>query len=135
MRLDLILLLGALLCPAGLSAQESDCAEAQTQAEMNACAAQSFKEADAALNETYSAARDHMRTLDAALGPDRAGAERALLQAQRAWISFRDLTCAAEGYAYHGGSIEPMVVNFCLARLSAQRRDDLAALAAPEGGN
>jgi hypothetical protein len=27
------------------------------------------------------------------------------------------------------------VVNFCLARLTAVRRDDLAALASPEGGN
>ena len=135
MRLGLVLLLGALLCPSGLLAQESDCVEAETQAEMNACAAQGFKEADAALNESYSAARDHMRALDAAIGPDQAGAEQALLQAQRAWISYRDLTCAAEGYAYHGGSLEPMVVNFCLARLSALRRDDLAALAAPEAGN
>jgi uncharacterized protein YecT (DUF1311 family) len=134
-RLEMVFLVGALLCPSGLLAQESGCAEAETQAEMNACAAQDFKEADAALNETYLEARDHMRALDVSLGPDQAGAEQALLQAQRAWISFRDLSCAAEGYAYHGGSIEPMVVNFCLARLTAVRRDDLAALASPEGGN
>lgn len=135
MRLNRVLLLGALLCPSGLLAQESDCAEAETQAEMTVCAALDFQDADAALNETYIEARDHMRALDETLDEDQAGAEQALLQAQRAWISFRDLSCAAEGYAYHGGSIEPMVVNFCLARLSSVRREDLAALASPEGGN
>jgi uncharacterized protein YecT (DUF1311 family) len=44
-------------------------------------------------------------------------------------VTFRDKACEAEGAQYRGGSIEPMIVAGCLARLTRQRGEDLKALA------
>jgi uncharacterized protein YecT (DUF1311 family) len=130
-------LMGLAVAGAG-SAQDAvqsgqiDCSEAQTQADINTCARLDFQEADSNLNFAYKAALAQMKATDAA-GPDM-GAEAALRAAQRAWVAFRDLACASEGWSVHGGSIEPMVVLQCLARLSTARADDLWSLSEDGGG-
>jgi uncharacterized protein YecT (DUF1311 family) len=48
-----------------------------------------------------------------------------LRDGQRAWIAYRDAGCAAEGYLSHGGSIEPMVVAYCLARVTKTRAEEI----------
>ena len=111
------------------AAQSVNCSAAQTQVEMTFCAEQDFKAADADLNAAYRAARALMRRIDADLPADQRGAERHLRDGQRAWITFRDNACAAEGYTFHGGSGEPMVIYGCDARLTRQRSADLWALA------
>lgn len=124
MRALSVLLLLAM--PAG--AQDLDCENAMAQQEMNACAAQDYDEADAALNAAYKQARAAMKTLDANLEPADRGAEAALLAAQRAWLPYRDAACASEGWLMHGGSAEPLVVYGCLATLTRQRTQDLLYL-------
>lgn len=132
-----VLALGLTSAGAG-SAQEAvqagqiDCSEAQTQVDINTCARLDFEEADSNLNYAYKAAMARMTEIDTA-GPD-TGAAEALREAQRAWIGFRDLACASEGWSVHGGSIEPMVVLQCLARLSTARADDLWSLSEEGGG-
>ena len=49
------------------------------------------------------------------------GGPEALRDAQRAWITFRDKTCEAEGFAMRGGTAEPIVVGFCLTRVTRER--------------
>jgi uncharacterized protein YecT (DUF1311 family) len=110
-------------------AQEVDCETAEAQVELTFCAEQDWQAADAALNDAYRAARAMMRQIDLGLPKDEQGAEANLREAQRAWVSFRDATCAAEGYAMHGGSAEPMVIYGCRARLTEQRTVDLLAMA------
>ena len=97
---------------------------------MTACAAADLGLADADLNAAYAEARAAMRRRDAGQTPD---AEDALRATQRAWITFRDLACAAEGFAVRGGSAEPMVVLMCQTRLTYARTSDLRSLAAGTG--
>jgi uncharacterized protein YecT (DUF1311 family) len=110
-------------------AQDVDCANAETQMEMTFCAEQDWQTADADLNEAYAAARAVMRKIDAGLPKPEQGAEANLREGQRAWVTFRDATCAAEGYAMHGGSAEPMLIYSCRARLTQQRSGDLWVMA------
>lgn len=110
------------------STQSADCNTALTQNAMTRCAEQAWMAADGDLNAAYREARDAMRRIDARLdGPDK-GAETSLREAQRAWIAFRDATCAAEGWAMKGGSAEPMLVYFCRARVTEARAAELRAM-------
>ena len=113
-------------------AQTVDCNEASTQIDMTFCAEQDWNTADAALNQAYKAAMAVMKDVDANLPASDQGAADYLRQAQRDWISFRDNACAAEGYMMHLGSAEPMVIYGCRARLTVQRTEDLANLAADD---
>lgn len=103
------------------AAQDVDCANAEAQVELNFCAEAEFLEADDDLNLAYSDARDLMRQIDADLSAEERGAEVALRDGQRAWITFRDETCLAESYVFAGGSAQPMVYSGCQARLTQQR--------------
>jgi uncharacterized protein YecT (DUF1311 family) len=122
------LILAVCLMPLGAMAAHADCANAATQVEMNTCAGQAYKAADAALNKGYAAAMTRMKAIDADLPKAEQGAEANLRKAQRAWVGYRDAACAAEGFKAHGGSIEPMVVAGCLARLTTERNAGLAIL-------
>lgn len=113
------------LLPGVAPAQQVDCANAGSQMEMTFCAEQDWMAADAALNAAYKTAMAAQRRIDADLPADQRGAEDYLRQAQRAWVSFRDAACAAEGYQAHGGSMEPMLIYACRARLTETRARDL----------
>ena len=98
---------------AGLAtpASAQNCADPRTQVEMNQCAAIAYREADAELNAIYKPARSRLPESGAS----------ALRDAQHAWITYRDKACEAEGSQYEGGSIQPLVVNNCLTRLTRER--------------
>ncbi|HET7409058.1 MAG TPA: lysozyme inhibitor LprI family protein [Paracoccaceae bacterium] len=110
--------LAAFTCLAADAASAQDCSDPQTQIEMNECAHLDYLAADEMLNAEYKRAR-------AALGESGA---TALRDAQRAWIVFRDKACEVEGAQFAGGSIRPMVVAGCLARLTRRRTEDLRLL-------
>ncbi|MDP3340247.1 lysozyme inhibitor LprI family protein [Frigidibacter sp.] len=112
-------------------APDIDCANAKTQMEMTFCAEQDWIAADADLNAAWAPAMAAMRALDEGQPADLKGAADALRAAQRAWVSYRDLACTAEGYQMRGGSAEPMVIYGCRARLTEARTEELLALAAP----
>lgn len=114
---------------ASVAAQDVDCANAATQNEMTYCAEQDWLVQDENLNAAYSAARAVLKRVDADLPQAERGAADYLLQAQRAWITYRDAACNAEGYTMHGGSAEPMVIYGCRARVTAARAQDLWSLA------
>ncbi|OYX66088.1 MAG: hypothetical protein B7Y88_05975 [Sphingomonadales bacterium 32-64-17] len=102
---------------------------------MNQCAARDYAEADKALNAQWSRTADVMRERDRQLDrdyDDRPGYFETLLAAQRAWLTYRDKHCASEGYLYRGGSMEPMVVSGCKAKLTEQRTSQLAELMSAE---
>lgn len=111
-------------------AQEVDCKSPQTQLAMNICAGRDFEAADATLNTEYAKARNYMKSIDGNLPAQEKGAAKALLEAQRAWITYRDLACTAEGFVVKGGSMEPMVISECKTRLTRHRIDDLQQLIA-----
>lgn len=116
----------AVLLAGPVWAQDVDCSAAETQTEMTFCAEQDWNEADADLNEAYQGAMAYLKQIDADLAAEDRGGVDFLRQAQRDWISFRDNACAAEAFAMHGGSAEPMVVYACRARLTRERAEALA---------
>lgn len=120
------LILACLTLPA--AAQEVDCATAMAQADLNACAYEDWETADAALNDAYQEAMALLETWDANLPEDEQGGAEALREAQRAWITFRDQACAAEGYAMKGGSAEPLLVYGCMRLLTEERTNHLTSM-------
>lgn len=114
-----------LLVAATASALAASAAVAQTQAQLNATAAQNLRRADAALNAQYAATTRPLTTPTRTL----------LRDAQRAWITFRDQQCRYEASAVQGGSAHPMVQSDCLARLTVQRTQDLRRMAQCQEGD
>lgn len=120
------LFLAALALPA--QAQGLDCRNPVTQADMNGCAHSEWQMQDAWLNSAYGDAMKLMKDWDADLPEDEQGAADKLREAQRAWITYRDAACAAEGYAMRGGSAEMLLVYGCMTRLTEARAADLQNL-------
>lgn len=123
---------GAVFLVAGAASANDpsvDCKNAVTQADMNMCAALDHEAADKELNAQYKKTRAAMVARDAQLDGDEKGAEKALLKSQRAWIDYRDGECEAEGFQARGGSLEPMLISGCMAKLTRQRTKELADLA------
>lgn len=127
MRAGLALVLAAL--PMAAAAQDIDCDNAMAQQEMNWCAEQDWLAADAELNAVWPMARAAMKEIDAGLPADMRGADKALLEAQRAWLAFRDAECAAAGWPMRGGTAERLLIYGCLYTLTQQRTADLRVLA------
>jgi uncharacterized protein YecT (DUF1311 family) len=120
------LALACLTLPA--AAQEVDCANAMAQQDLNQCAYADWEAADAELNNAYRNAIVHLKEWDASLPQDEQGGAAALKEAQRAWITFRDKACEAEGYAMKGGSAEPLLIYGCMRQLTEERTDHLAGM-------
>lgn len=111
---------------------DQDKADQGIQIEMNICAHRDFLEADADLNAQWKITADKMRALDEGayvIDDGRPGYFAALLEAQRAWLAYRDAHCATEGYWARGGSMEPLLVSGCLAALTTARTEQLRQLA------
>lgn len=110
------------------AAQEADCANPVTQMAMNQCAYDAWETADADLNTAYQRAMALMTQWDSDLPEAEKGGAAALKDAQRAWITFRDRACEAEGYAMKGGSAEPLLVYGCMRQLTEDRTGQLDGL-------
>lgn len=111
------------------AAQTVDCYATVTQSELNQCAFEDWKEQDSHLNAAWVKAMGVMKEIDVELPEKDRGAADLLRKGQKAWITFRDDTCAAEGYLMHGGSAEPMLVYGCMSRLTNLRTQDLNLIA------
>ena len=88
-----------------------------SQADMNQCADVRFKASDAQLNGTY-------KKVMACLDPVGDGA-RSLVDAQRAWLRYRDSECKFQGSVSQGGSVQPMVIGSCLTSITDRRTKEL----------
>ena len=110
-------------------------AEMGIQQAMNHCAHRDFAVADAELNAQWTITAAAMKQQDAEWATygvamdSRPGFFDSLLEAQRAWLAFRDAHCRVDGYTARGGSMEPMLVSFCKTSLTRQRTQQLKDLA------
>lgn len=111
-----------------VAAQEPNCKEPQTQADMTICAGKDYEKADKELNVAYQKLRKLLIERDKAADADGKGATDALVTAQRAWVAFRDANCAVAGFQARGGSMEPMLISSCLAETSGKRAEELRQL-------
>jgi uncharacterized protein YecT (DUF1311 family) len=123
MRLSVLLFV--LLAAAGFSgpvaAQSGDCAHATTQLQMNRCASQSLRDAQAQLTVAYDRIAKRLKGDPAKT--------KLFVAAETAWANFRDAECKFGSSASAGGSIYPTILNTCLQRLTAARVKDLNAYA------
>lgn len=118
---------------ATIAKANDDCMnQAESNVDMNNCAAQEFKSADQALNHYYqqSVARlQKAATSEAAQNQDpfTGSAEilKRLVASERAWVQFRDLNCKFEGTEMLGGTGEGLVVEGCLAQSTLDRLKEL----------
>lgn len=120
----------ALAFPAVGQEDQYDCANPQFQQEMNYCAAIDFEEADQALNVAWKQVKAEIDRRDADLPARMQGWGEALLEAQRAWIAYRDAHCKSEGFQFRGGTMEPLIVSSCKAHQTRMRTQDLLLLIA-----
>lgn len=117
----------ALIVPVSAPAWALECANAATQAEINACAAERYGQADAALNVAY---KELMTKLS-----DEREMQPLLRKAQRAWITYRDAHCDFAAAGTLGGSIYPALKAGCLAEVTDQRTRELRDLLECEEGD
>jgi uncharacterized protein YecT (DUF1311 family) len=99
----------------GAAAEAADCANPANQAELTECAGAAANKADADLNEAYGKLMPLLDSAD----------QVRLLDAQRAWIGFRDAECAFRTKSYEDGSIYSTLIANCIADLSAARAAQL----------
>ena len=98
-----------------------DCKDPQDQNTMTRCAGLDYEKADKDLNKLWPSIKASAEDSDKGAGADEGGYVKALMASQKAWIAFRDAECTWQGFESHGGSMEPMLVNGCLARLTRER--------------
>ena len=113
---------------------DQDKADQGIQLHLNQCAHREHVIADRALNAQWRVTAAKMRELDTQFAEYDYGRSapdyfNTLLEAQRAWLKYRDASCKLEGDMLIGGSMLPMVVSFCLARMTEARTEELKNLA------
>ncbi|MFC4256589.1 DUF1311 domain-containing protein [Altererythrobacter xixiisoli] len=128
------ILTSSLLMIAAAGSPSAACADPTTQADMNRCAGLDYEAADAELNRQWRITNDYMKAADASSRGMRGRTYAAvLLDAQRAWLKYRDTHCVSAGYQARGGSMQPMLVSMCRTRLTQERIEQLKQLTR-EGG-
>lgn len=110
-----------------LAAQAQDCDNATDQRSFDVCAGKQFEAADKELNKDF-------REIQARLAGE-AEMRKLLVDAQRAWISFRDTECAFQASGVAGGSVYPMTLALCKASLTSERVKQLRSYLACEDGD
>jgi uncharacterized protein YecT (DUF1311 family) len=118
-----------------MKAQSKPCGSGshETQAEMNQCAIDEFKNADKRLNETYKELLDKLKNNKTALSK--------VIAAERAWIAFRDAELAARWPLAPGenpqilGSVHPFCFYEALTEMTNRRTDELRYLLFPVEGD
>ena len=104
--------------------EQPDC-ENGSQMELNMCAYNDFQNADVALNKLWPQVKKFAADGDADLDKSQQGYAKALLASQRGWLTYRDGQCELYGFQSRGGSMEPMLVSGCKARLTKARVKEL----------
>lgn len=95
--------------------KKQPCADLTAQNDMNRCAADEYKKADAELNRVYQQ-----------LLPKVEGEHKEKLKiAQRAWIAFRDAHCEYEAFSFEGGTMQPLIRFSCLEAATRERTKQL----------
>lgn len=106
----------------GAAAEPDPCPDAVTQLDLNLCWGTRMQALEAAVDAETAALGETLRT-----DGDRSGADL-LAQADAAWRAYGEAHCRLAGEFYAGGSIQPMIVAMCRARLAEARLDALEGL-------
>lgn len=108
----IFILIISMVVSVAVSAQEEtavdECENAMDTATMNMCAARDLEVADEKLNEVYKELVVKFEQSEAK------GIKKKLVEAQRAWIMFRDAECELYAFSSSGGSIHTLQLSGCL---------------------
>jgi uncharacterized protein YecT (DUF1311 family) len=108
------------------AAPKIDCGNANTTVELNYCEEQELEKADKALNEVY---RTTLARIDKTTGLEpkvRAAWRKAVQDAQRKWIAFRDADCkGATAFEWYGGTGATVAVLGCTRAMTVERTKEL----------
>ena len=107
-----------------------DCNLERNHLEMAQCELIDYQRADADLNRQWHLALVAARQFDREnVDSIRRGQLRSLVEnlrtAQRAWITYRDAHCDAEGRNYFGEATRYLIINICLRKLTEMRTQQL----------
>ena len=121
-----------LLMLAAVSAtQPLKCDSPMTHSDINMCAGQAARAADAAMVSKYNTAMVILRNMDSEIDrkyDKRPSYSAALLSSQQAWLRFRAAQGVVEGYSARGGSMELMFVNGCYEEVTKARTKQINEL-------
>ena len=113
----LLALAFGLFCALHVPVRAEECGgESSTQGDMNDCFGRRFAKTEAELNKKY-------KRIMACLGQSSDEA-KPLIEAQRAWLKFRDAECRFQSAGSDESSVQPMVVSICMESLSGERIKD-----------
>ncbi len=114
------------VAPAQTGTPKIDCNKAVATPELNYCEELELKKADRELNEAY---RGALARIDRAMELDpkvRVEWRKALQDAQRKWIAFRDADCkGAVAYEWYGGTGATLAVLGCMRAMTLARAKEL----------
>lgn len=110
----MLFLFSLAMAAAGSSTLPSAC-PGNTTPEVNACLGSEYSQADMDLNKYYKAAIQQLRTQSSKR------AVRELINAQKAWITYRDSECRAIRDKHWGGTIASSMEASCLIRTTRLR--------------
>ena len=102
-----------------------DCVQAVTTPDINACAAADQKKVEAELNVVYKRVLQNLELANTETEND-SKLKAALIDAQRAWVKFREADCKALFTRYEGGTIRTVMYLGCMQQHAEQRIKDLA---------
>lgn len=126
----LAMMAAATALAAHAAAQDVDCANWRdgNQMVLNVCSYEDWVAADREMGAAWSEARAAARAHDRAVrtdGETTPSVWQALLDGQRGWLAYRDGSCEARRNRYHNGTIAPLILNSCRARLTRLRTKEL----------
>ncbi|WP_426702961.1 lysozyme inhibitor LprI family protein [Rhodanobacter sp. Col0626] len=118
----------ALLLAMNAPVLAANCDSANNTVQMNACMADEVKAADLTLNHTYQRV---LATLNGADSDQQqsypASTKAALIEAERAWVKYRDADCKAVYNHWKGGTIRTSMELGCRQERAEQRTRQLEA--------
>ena len=94
-------------------ARAGNCADLQTQMEMNGCASNDFQASDGQLNAVYQRILGRLHAFDAV--------KQRLVASEQAWIRFRDAECSFATSATEGGTAHSMLATMCKTAMTKDR--------------
>jgi uncharacterized protein YecT (DUF1311 family) len=106
-------------CSGKSGAKELDCKNAVIQIDINECAYREYQSADKELSAVYK------KLVTAVEKSDAKKAKGKLIEAHKAWITFRDRECVFSSVLYEGGTMYSSVYDGCLTGLTKKRTDEL----------
>lgn len=109
----------SLVCILFASVMNIGYAKDLTQSDLNQASAQHYSTVDFMLNKAYEQLTGSLETK---------ASKEALIKAQKAWITFRDLNAIAVASNYEGGSIAPLIKNQALIEMTQNRTEALTTM-------